>query len=100
MINVGVSVCLLVQTAKENFELALEVEKENADAMLWLARLHLYYNIPQACLRRYSCHTYLILYIAYRNCTVDSVEFDNSTFIFNNLCLNGLSQPSILSSLE
>lgn len=55
MINVGISVCLFVQTAKENFELALEVEKENADAMLWLARLHLYYNIPQACLRRYSC---------------------------------------------
>ncbi len=46
MINVGISVCLSVQTAKENFELALEVEKENADAMLWLAHLHLYYNIP------------------------------------------------------
>ncbi|KAG0607496.1 hypothetical protein M758_8G033300 [Ceratodon purpureus] len=41
----------LLKTAKENFELTLEVEQDNAVAMLWLARLHLYYNIPGACLR-------------------------------------------------
>nr|XP_024359110.1 uncharacterized protein LOC112274132 isoform X2 [Physcomitrium patens] len=41
----------LLKTAKESFELALEVDKDNVVAMLWLARLHLYYNIPGACLR-------------------------------------------------
>jgi TPR repeat protein len=41
----------LLKTAKESFELALEIEKDNTAAMLWLARLHLHYNILGACLR-------------------------------------------------
>jgi hypothetical protein len=44
---------LMLQAAKENFELALEVDKHNTYAMLALARLHLYYEIPGACLLRY-----------------------------------------------
>jgi hypothetical protein len=44
---------LMLQAAKENFELALEVDKHNTYAMLTLARLHLYYEIPGACLLRY-----------------------------------------------
>jgi hypothetical protein len=43
----------LLKAAKENFELALEVDKHNTYAMLALARLHLYYEIPGACLLRY-----------------------------------------------
>ncbi|KAH9533625.1 hypothetical protein CY35_18G062100 [Sphagnum magellanicum] len=42
----------LLKAAKENFELALEVDKHNTYAMLALARLHLYYEIPGACLLR------------------------------------------------
>jgi len=40
----------LLKAAKESFELALEVDKHNTYAMLALARLHLYYEIPGACL--------------------------------------------------
>ncbi|KAG6551632.1 hypothetical protein Mapa_006711 [Marchantia paleacea] len=39
----------LLKKAKENFELALEVENSNTDAMLLLSRLHMYYHIPGAC---------------------------------------------------
>lgn len=41
----------LLKTAKESFELALEVDKDNLAAILWLSRLHLNYNIPGACAR-------------------------------------------------
>ncbi|KAL2650293.1 hypothetical protein R1flu_018421 [Riccia fluitans] len=39
----------LLKKAKENFELALEVENTNSDAMLLLSRLHMYYHIPGCC---------------------------------------------------
>uniref|UniRef100_A0A0D6RA25 Uncharacterized protein n=1 Tax=Araucaria cunninghamii TaxID=56994 RepID=A0A0D6RA25_ARACU len=39
----------LLKTAKQNFELALEVDNMNTQARLWLARLHLKYCVPGAC---------------------------------------------------
>lgn len=47
------SPCLLIQVscqkAKENFELALEVDNSNAHARYWLSRLHLKYHVPGQC---------------------------------------------------
>ncbi|KAL5729547.1 ATP-dependent RNA helicase ddx3x [Ranunculus cassubicifolius] len=39
----------LFRTAKENFELALEVDNSNTHARYWLGRLHLKYQCPGAC---------------------------------------------------
>lgn len=39
----------LLKSAKQNFELALEVDNLNTQARLWLARLHLNYCVPGAC---------------------------------------------------
>ncbi|XP_057840799.1 uncharacterized protein LOC131050621 isoform X2 [Cryptomeria japonica] len=39
----------LLKSAKQNFELALEVDNLNTQARLWLARLHLKYCVPGAC---------------------------------------------------
>lgn len=39
----------LLRTAKENFELALEVDNSNTHARYWLSRLHLKYHVPGAC---------------------------------------------------
>lgn len=39
----------LLKRAKQNFELALEVDNMNTQARLWLARLHLKYCVPGAC---------------------------------------------------
>ncbi|CAM6095087.1 unnamed protein product [Calypogeia fissa] len=36
----------LLKRAKENFEMALEIESSNTDAMLFLSRLYMYYHIP------------------------------------------------------
>ncbi|PIA46705.1 hypothetical protein AQUCO_01500324v1 [Aquilegia coerulea] len=39
----------LFRTAKENFELALEVDNSNTHARYWLGRLHMKYQCPGAC---------------------------------------------------
>lgn len=39
----------LCQTAKENFELALEADNSNTHARYWLSKLHLKYHVPGAC---------------------------------------------------
>ncbi|MQL82836.1 hypothetical protein Taro_015317 [Colocasia esculenta] len=39
----------LLRTAKENFELALEVDNMNTHARYWLSRLHFKYHVPGAC---------------------------------------------------
>ncbi|XP_044491748.1 uncharacterized protein LOC123215627 [Mangifera indica] len=39
----------LLKTAKENFELALEVDNSNTHARYWLSKLHLKYHVPGAC---------------------------------------------------
>lgn len=39
----------LLRAAKENFELALEVDNLNSHARYWLARLHFKYPVPGAC---------------------------------------------------
>lgn len=39
----------LLRTAKENFELALEVDNSNTHARYWLSRLHLKYHVPGKC---------------------------------------------------
>lgn len=39
----------LLRTAKENFELALEVDNSNTHARYWLSKLHLKYHVPGAC---------------------------------------------------
>ena len=41
--------CVSYQTAKENFELALEADNLNTHARYWLSKLHLKYHIPGAC---------------------------------------------------
>ncbi|XP_058751516.1 uncharacterized protein LOC131624595 [Vicia villosa] len=38
----------LLNTAKENFELALEVDNTNTHARYWLSRLHMKYHVPGA----------------------------------------------------
>ncbi|XP_042423464.1 uncharacterized protein LOC122011099 [Zingiber officinale] len=35
--------------AKENFELALEIDNMNTHARYWLARMHFKYHVPGAC---------------------------------------------------
>ncbi|XP_021618581.1 putative beta-lactamase HcpE isoform X2 [Manihot esculenta] len=37
------------ETAKENFELALEADNSNTHARFWLSKLHLKYHVPGAC---------------------------------------------------
>lgn len=37
------------QSAKENFELALEVDNMNTHARYWLGRMHFKYHVPGAC---------------------------------------------------
>ncbi|CAI0389469.1 unnamed protein product [Linum tenue] len=37
------------QTAKENFELALEADNSNTHARYWLSKLHMKYHVPGAC---------------------------------------------------
>ncbi|KNA25028.1 hypothetical protein SOVF_009670 [Spinacia oleracea] len=39
----------LLRGAKENFELALEVDNSNTNARYWLSKLHLKYHVPGAC---------------------------------------------------
>ena len=39
----------MFQTAKENFELALEVDNSNTHARYWLSKLHLKYHVPGGC---------------------------------------------------
>lgn len=39
----------ILKNAKRNFELALEVDNLNTQARLWLARMHLKYDVPGAC---------------------------------------------------
>ncbi|KAJ4808760.1 hypothetical protein LUZ62_021326 [Rhynchospora pubera] len=39
----------LLRGAKENFELALEVDNMNTHARYWLARMHFKYHVPGAC---------------------------------------------------
>ncbi|XP_010914884.1 uncharacterized protein [Elaeis guineensis] len=39
----------LLRTAKENFELALEVDNMNTHARYWLAKMHFKYHVPGAC---------------------------------------------------
>ncbi|KAM7528064.1 hypothetical protein LguiB_031474 [Lonicera macranthoides] len=39
----------LLRTAKEHFELALEVDNSNTHARYWLSKLHLKYHVPGAC---------------------------------------------------
>ncbi|CAA7406907.1 unnamed protein product [Spirodela intermedia] len=39
----------LLRTAKENFELALEVDNMNTHARYWLSKLHFKYHVPGAC---------------------------------------------------
>ncbi|KAJ4844615.1 hypothetical protein Tsubulata_023441 [Turnera subulata] len=39
----------LLRGAKENFELALEVDNSNTQARYWLSRLHFKYHVPGAC---------------------------------------------------
>ncbi|KAI3973445.1 hypothetical protein MKW92_039400 [Papaver armeniacum] len=39
----------LFRTAKQNFELALEVDNSNTHARYWLSRLHLKYQAPGSC---------------------------------------------------
>lgn len=39
----------LLRGAKENFELALEVDNSNTHARYWLSKLHLKYHVPGAC---------------------------------------------------
>ncbi|XP_078437625.1 binding protein isoform X2 [Wolffia australiana] len=39
----------LLRTAKENFELAMEVDNMNTHARYWLAKLHFKYHVPGAC---------------------------------------------------
>lgn len=39
----------LLRTAKENFELALEVDNSNTHARFWLSKLHLKYHVPGGC---------------------------------------------------
>uniref|UniRef100_A0A1D1YLG6 Uncharacterized protein ybeQ n=2 Tax=Anthurium amnicola TaxID=1678845 RepID=A0A1D1YLG6_9ARAE len=39
----------LLRTAKENFELALEVDNMNTHARYWLSRIHFKYHVPGAC---------------------------------------------------
>ncbi|CAI9100846.1 OLC1v1038031C1 [Oldenlandia corymbosa var. corymbosa] len=39
----------MLKTAKENFELALEVDNLNSHARYWLSKLHLKYHVPGAC---------------------------------------------------
>ncbi|KAL8210842.1 hypothetical protein R6Q57_005279 [Mikania cordata] len=38
-----------LKTAKDNFELALEVDNSNTHARYWLSRLHLKYHVPGQC---------------------------------------------------
>ncbi|CAL5443275.1 unnamed protein product [Camellia sinensis] len=42
-------VLVSLQTAKENFELALEADNSNTHARYWLSKLHLKYHVPGAC---------------------------------------------------
>ena len=35
--------------AKENFELALEIDNMNTHARCWLAKMHFKYHVPGAC---------------------------------------------------
>ncbi|KAK3439345.1 hypothetical protein EUGRSUZ_C04191 [Eucalyptus grandis] len=44
------NVSFSVETAKENFELALEADNSNTHARYWLAKLHLKYHVPGKCL--------------------------------------------------
>lgn len=39
----------LLSEAKENFELALEVDNSNTQARYWLSKLHFKYHVPGAC---------------------------------------------------
>ncbi|URE21461.1 SEL1 [Musa troglodytarum] len=39
----------LLRGAKENFELALEIDNMNTHARYWLGRMHLKYHVPGAC---------------------------------------------------
>ncbi|XP_020579517.1 uncharacterized protein LOC110024100 isoform X2 [Phalaenopsis equestris] len=39
----------LLRTAKDNFELALEVDNMNTHARYWLSRMHFKYHVPGAC---------------------------------------------------
>ncbi|OAY72025.1 hypothetical protein ACMD2_08937 [Ananas comosus] len=39
----------LLRSAKENFELALEVDNMNTHARYWLGRMHFKYHVPGAC---------------------------------------------------
>ncbi|KAF0936063.1 hypothetical protein E2562_038521 [Oryza meyeriana var. granulata] len=39
----------LLRGAKENFELALEIDNMNTHARLWLAKMHFKYHVPGAC---------------------------------------------------
>lgn len=39
----------LLRTAKENFQLALEVDNSNTHARYWLSKLHLKYHVPGQC---------------------------------------------------
>lgn len=44
-------VSILLQTAKDNFELALEVDNSNTHARYWLGMLHFKYDthVPGSC---------------------------------------------------
>jgi len=35
--------------AKENFELALEIDNDNTHARYWLGKMHFKYHVPGAC---------------------------------------------------
>ncbi|XP_039142768.1 uncharacterized protein LOC120280101 isoform X2 [Dioscorea cayenensis subsp. rotundata] len=39
----------LLRSAKENFELALEIDNMNTHARYWLGRMHFKYHVPGAC---------------------------------------------------
>ncbi|KAL5207047.1 hypothetical protein ABZP36_031482 [Zizania latifolia] len=39
----------LLRGAKENFELALEIDNMNTHARIWLAKMHFKYHVPGAC---------------------------------------------------
>jgi hypothetical protein len=38
-----------VKGAKENFELALEIDNDNTHARYWLGKMHFKYHVPGAC---------------------------------------------------